>query len=103
MGGVYLRGRAGFKAPPYFSEGADGCRLRAWALCIRRTLMREFEDGGERNTGGLVREEKTGGVTRREFLEMGVAATLAGGGEKGVWAAGKRGELLRRALGRTGE
>ena len=44
--------------------------------------MREFEDGGERNTDGLVREEKTGGVTRREFLEMGVAATLAVGAEK---------------------
>jgi len=40
--------------------------------------MREFEDR-ERNIEGMVREEKIGGVTRREFLELGVAATLAAG------------------------
>src|SRR5260221_12426780 len=65
--------------------------------------MREFEDGGERNTDGLVREEKTGGVTRREFLEMGVAATLAGGAEKVAWAADTKADVPRRTLGRTGE
>src|ERR1700726_4889654 len=86
-----------------FSEEADGCRLRASALCTRRKLMREFEDGGERNSGGLVREEKTGGVTRREFLEMGVAATLAVGAEKIAWAADTKSEVPRRTLGRTGE
>ena len=49
--------------------------------------MREFEDGSERDGAELVGEEKTGGVTRREFLEMGVAATLAVGVEKMAWAA----------------
>src|SRR5258708_12550955 len=65
--------------------------------------MREFEDGGERNTDGLVREEKTGGVTRREFLEMGVAATLAVGAEKVAWAADTKADVPRRTLGRTGQ
>src|ERR1700719_4369244 len=65
--------------------------------------MREFEDGGERNGDGLIREEKTGGVTRREFLEMGVAATLAVGAEKVAWAADTKAEVPRRPLGRTGE
>ena len=39
--------------------------------------MREFES----SEGTGVVEEKSGGVTRREFLEMSVAATLAGGAE----------------------
>jgi uncharacterized protein len=65
--------------------------------------MRESEDGGERNGGELVRDEKTGGVTRREFLEMGVAATLAAGAEKMAFAADTKSELPRRTLGRTGE
>ena len=65
--------------------------------------MREFEDGGERNGDGLIREEKTGGVTRREFLEMGVAATLAVGAEKVAWAADTKADVPRRTLGRTGE
>jgi uncharacterized protein len=65
--------------------------------------MREFEDGGERNDCELVPEEKTGGVTRREFLEIGVAATLAAGAEKMAWAADKKSEVPRRTLGRTGE
>ncbi len=64
--------------------------------------MREFEDG-ERNDGGLVREEKIGGVTRREFLELGVAATLAAGAGEMVWAADAKSEVPRRTLGRTGE
>ena len=64
--------------------------------------MRESEDGGERNGCEVFRDEKTGGVTRREFLEMGVAATLVVGTEKMTWADTKA-EVARRALGRTGE
>ena len=65
--------------------------------------MRECEDGGERNGCEMVRDEKIGGVTRREFLEMGVAATLAVGTEKMTLAADTNAEVPRRALGRTGE
>jgi aryl-alcohol dehydrogenase-like predicted oxidoreductase len=65
--------------------------------------MREFEDGDERNGGELVGDEKFGGVTRREFLEMGMAATLAVGAEKMAWAADAKSEVPRRTLGRTGE
>src|SRR6267142_561646 len=86
-----------------FSEGADGCTLRVSApLQEGEELMREFEDG-ERNDGGLVREEKIGGVTRREFLELGVAATLAAGAGEMAWAADTKSEVPRRTLGRTGE
>jgi aryl-alcohol dehydrogenase-like predicted oxidoreductase len=63
--------------------------------------MREFEDGGERNGGEMVGDERNGGVTRREFLEMGVAATLGVGTE--AWAADTKSEVPRRRLGRTGE
>src|SRR5437016_11457361 len=62
--------------------------------------MREFEDN-ERNDSGV--EEKNGGVTRREFLEMGVAATLGVSADKIPWAADTAGEVPRRTLGRTGE
>ena len=62
--------------------------------------MRDFE---ERKCGELVPDQTTGGVTRREFLEMGVAATLAVGAENMVWAANTKAELPRRMLGRTGE
>jgi len=65
--------------------------------------MREFEDGGEKDGGELVGDEKIGGVTRREFLGMGVAATLAVGAEKMPWAADTKSEVPRRTLGRTGE
>jgi uncharacterized protein len=65
--------------------------------------MHEFEDAVERNGGELARDEKTGGVTRREFLEMGVAATVAAGAEKIAWAAKTKSEVPRRMLGRTGE
>jgi predicted aldo/keto reductase-like oxidoreductase len=65
--------------------------------------MREFEDCGQRNIGELIRDEKTSGVTRREFLEMGVVATLAVGAEKIAWAADAKSEVPRRTLGRTGE
>jgi predicted aldo/keto reductase-like oxidoreductase len=65
--------------------------------------MREFEDGGGgSNSDALIRDEKTG-VTRREFLEMGVAATLAVGAEKVAWAADTKADVPRRTLGRTGE
>src|SRR5882762_3382434 len=62
--------------------------------------MRESEDN-ERNGNGV--EEKSGGVTRREFLEMGVAATLGASAEKMAWAADTKSEVPRRTLGRTGE
>jgi predicted aldo/keto reductase-like oxidoreductase len=64
--------------------------------------MREFEDG-ERNEGEQAGEEKNSGVTRREFLEMGVAATLAAGAGEVAWAADTKSEVPRRTLGRTGE
>jgi predicted aldo/keto reductase-like oxidoreductase len=64
--------------------------------------MREFEDG-KRNEGGLAGEEKSSRVTRREFLEMGVAATLATGAGEITWAADTKSEVPRRTLGRTGE
>jgi predicted aldo/keto reductase-like oxidoreductase len=50
-------------------------------------------------------DRREGGVSRREFLELGVAATLAAGtagAEKLAWADTK-GEVPRRPLGRTGE
>src|SRR6202047_2786573 len=65
--------------------------------------MREFEDGGERDSAELAGDETIGGVTRREFLEMGVAATLAVGAEKIAWAEETKGDVPRRTLGSTGE
>jgi predicted aldo/keto reductase-like oxidoreductase len=65
--------------------------------------MREFEDGRDGRESELAREEKADRVTRREFLELGVAATLAAGAEKIAWAADTKGEVPRRTLGRTGE
>ncbi|MGB8477120.1 MAG: aldo/keto reductase [Candidatus Acidiferrum sp.] len=41
-------------------------------------------------------------VTRREFLELAVAATCVAGAEKLSWAAGTQGEVPYRTLGRTG-
>src|SRR6266852_1480580 len=64
--------------------------------------MREFENS-EGNDRALVREEKFGGVTRREFLELGVAATLSAGAGEIAWAADTKSEVPRRTLGRTGE
>jgi predicted aldo/keto reductase-like oxidoreductase len=63
--------------------------------------MREFKDGAndERLTAG---EEKNSRVTRREFLEMGVAASVVLGADKIAWAADSN-EVPRRTLGRTGE
>src|SRR5216683_349551 len=63
--------------------------------------MREFE-GSETGNHGTKRG-KDSAVTRREFLEMGVAATLAVGAEKLTWAADTKGNVPLRTLGRTGE
>ena len=60
------------------------------------------EFNGE-NVSGEDRRE--GGFSRREFLEFGVAATLAAGAagaEKLAWADAK-GDIPRRTLGRTGD
>ena len=54
---------------------------------------------------GSSEDRREGGFSRREFLEFGVAATLAAGAagaEKLAWADAK-GDIPRRALGRTGE
>ena len=60
--------------------------------------MRELDDSGE-----AAQDQQGGGVTRRTFLEMGVAATLAAGSERIAWAAEAKGEVPWRTLGRTGE
>jgi len=64
--------------------------------------MRKSEDGGERNGGAFTHEDK-GGVTRRAFLEMGMAATFAAGAGNVAWSADTKGDVPRRTLGRTGE
>jgi predicted aldo/keto reductase-like oxidoreductase len=46
---------------------------------------------------------KEGGVTRREFLEIAVAATCTGGAGSLSWAAESPGGVPYRTLGRTGE
>ena len=65
--------------------------------------MRDFDQSGEKNDSELAGDQKNTGVTRREFLEMGVAASLAAGAEKIAWAADTKSEVPRRTLGRTGE
>jgi len=65
--------------------------------------MRDFDQSGARNSGELARDQKNTSVTRREFLEMGVAAGLAVGTENIAWAADTKTEVPRRTLGRTGE
>jgi predicted aldo/keto reductase-like oxidoreductase len=65
--------------------------------------MRDFDESGARNSGELARDQKNMGVTRREFLEMGVGASLVVGAEKIAWAADTKSEVPRRTLGRTGE
>jgi aryl-alcohol dehydrogenase-like predicted oxidoreductase len=65
--------------------------------------MRDFDQSGARNSGELARDQKNTSVTRREFLEMGVAASLAVGTENIAWAADTKAEVPRRTLGRTGE
>src|SRR6202142_4457830 len=44
-----------------------------------------------------------GGVTRRDFLGMAVAATYTAGSEKLSWTADSKAGIAYRALGRTGE
>jgi predicted aldo/keto reductase-like oxidoreductase len=66
-------------------------------------LMRDCDRSGEKNGGESAREQSNTGVTRREFLEMGVAASLAVGAEKIAWTADTKTEVPRRTLGRTGE
>src|SRR5260370_2163015 len=63
--------------------------------------MRDFEGSDAGNYG--TERGKDSGVTRREFLELGVAATLAAGAEKLTWAADTKGNVPLRKLGRTGE
>jgi aryl-alcohol dehydrogenase-like predicted oxidoreductase len=46
---------------------------------------------------------KDGGVSRREFLGLAVAATCAAGAEKLSWAAETKEGMTYRTLGRTGE
>jgi predicted aldo/keto reductase-like oxidoreductase len=46
---------------------------------------------------------KDGGVSRREFLGLAVAATCAAGTEKLSWAADTKEGMTYRTLGRTGE
>lgn len=46
---------------------------------------------------------KDGGVTRRKFVGIAVAATCAASADKLSWAADKQGEIPYRTLGRTGE
>jgi predicted aldo/keto reductase-like oxidoreductase len=50
-----------------------------------------------------VRNANDGGVTRRDFLGMAVAATCAAGGEKLSWAGDVKEGIAYRTLGRTGE
>ena len=46
---------------------------------------------------------RDGGVTRRDFLGMAVAATCAAGTEKLAWAVDTKTGMTYRTLGRTGE
>ena len=46
---------------------------------------------------------KDGGVTRRDFLALAVAATFVASTEKLAWAADAKGGMTYRTLGRTGE
>ena len=65
--------------------------------------MRDFDRSGEKNRGESAADQKNTGVTRREFLEMGVAASLAVGAEKIGWGADTKSEVPLRTLGLTGE
>jgi predicted aldo/keto reductase-like oxidoreductase len=69
--------------------------------------MRDFDlsgesNGLEKNSSDLAQDQRTS-VTRREFLELGVVASLAVGAEKIAWAADTKSDVPRRTLGRTGE
>ena len=67
--------------------------------------MREPEEGSysEESNGREEGQNSLRDVTRREFLEIGLAATFAAGAEKLSWAADTKADLPRRTLGRTGE
>src|SRR5256885_16217807 len=60
--------------------------------------MSEFPSGSPRDCS----EKLDAAFTRREFIEIGVAATLAAGAGGLSWAETK-GDVPRRTLGRTGE
>src|SRR5271168_5572213 len=46
---------------------------------------------------------KDGGISRREFVGMAVAASVAAGAEKIAWAVDSKTGMTYRTLGRTGE
>ena len=50
-----------------------------------------------------VQNPRDGGISRREFVGMAVAATVAAGAEKLAWAADAKAGMPYRTLGRTGE
>src|SRR5260370_17946751 len=83
-----------------FSYEVCGCSLKAQPGTRRRS-MRECK-GSETGNHGTKRE-KDSGVTRREFLELGVAATLAAGAEELTWGAENRAALPQRTPGATGQ
>jgi aryl-alcohol dehydrogenase-like predicted oxidoreductase len=64
--------------------------------------MERHNDAGEKGREGAP-EAKHSGVTRREFLEMAVAASWVAGAERASWAGETTEGIARRSLGRTGE
>jgi predicted aldo/keto reductase-like oxidoreductase len=60
-----------------------------------------------KNCAPVVREgsnrQQGVGVTRREFLKWAAVTGMAAGAVPGAWAAEAKGDVPRRALGRTGE
>jgi aryl-alcohol dehydrogenase-like predicted oxidoreductase len=65
--------------------------------------MSESKHGAGNSEPHQVSDARDGGVTRREFLGIAVAATCAAGTEKFPWAADTQGGITYRTLGRTGE
>lgn len=65
--------------------------------------MKETEHASDNRDSHGESATKDGGVTRREFLGIAVAATCAAGAEKLSWAADTQGAIPYRTLGRTGE
>jgi aryl-alcohol dehydrogenase-like predicted oxidoreductase len=65
--------------------------------------MKESEHARENRDSHGESATIDGGVTRREFLGIAVAATCAAGAEKLSWAADTQGGIPYRTLGRTGE
>ena len=49
------------------------------------------------------KSEKDGGISRREFVGMAVAASVAASAEKLAWAVDTKTGMTYRTLGRTGE